>query len=491
LKIIKTIDTNKPIIMNISRIFNLNKTQYELDFIDIDTQKDIPLFVDPKFLSIRKDKFSYDATKTIQSFFQKVIVLLKNKRIEEAKELFEHLGEPNSTCLGLSKGNPNGKGVGLKNTASIFENLLKSKAVDTGLIKDLEDNILFVDNFDKDRLSDMTTNIITLHLIEYTESQCNLLGIPMQDGVPSGYYWNSETEEWEINHRKMLVIDGKVILLVPKGIVSFCDDYTPQKYSQHFVKNFYQNEHLKMKSALVRERASGKEYVTKKDVQQTDGVDGTKEFLRKFSLEHPEILEKFKKSIKTKSLENIQLSSINISELAQFLISQLQKIPVGNKAASVYHKFILGILEILFYPYLIYPANETPINDARKRIDITFHNAADEGIFQRFHPIYKLRCPFIMIECKNYSADPNNPELDQLAGRFYNGRGKVGFLLCRNVGNMKLLLQKCSDSYKEGRGLIIPITDEDILNLLSHINIDYKEYFDFYISKRVQEITIN
>lgn len=155
--------------MRISKIYNLNKSQAELDFVDIDTNEDLPLFLDPFFLGKKQDNWSIDATLTLRSFFQRVIDLIRSGNEDGAKELFDHLHEPNSTCLGMSIGNPRGRGVGNQDTDKIYDSLLKSRAIQTGLIQDIEDNILFVDNFGKDKLSDMTTNIITSHLIIYTQ----------------------------------------------------------------------------------------------------------------------------------------------------------------------------------------------------------------------------------------------------------------------------------------------------------------------------------
>ncbi len=475
--------------MKISDHFQLNKTQAELDFVNIDIHKDTPLFIDPFFLNLRQDKWSIEASRTVRSFFQFILELIRKNKVAQAKHQFTHLHEPNSTCLGLSKGKPRGRGIGRDNTDDIFDSIIQSKAVQTGLIRDIEDNFLFVDGFGKDKLSDMTTNIIRKHLINYTVDQCVLHGIALRQNVPSGFYWNGQNCQWESEYCEMLIIDNTKILLVPKSIVSFCKDYTPDNYYQHFVLNFLQNEHLQMNSVFVKNRKSGKRYVTKKDLKEEHPL--SKEFLREFTRKHPEILEKFKKSTKTYPLRNLDIADVNLYELVNYLIEQLANIPAGAKSATHYHVLVLGILELLFYPHLIYPVKEKEIHQGRKRIDITFDNAAESGIFARLSQNMNIPCQYIMIECKNYSSDPHNPELDQLAGRFSTNRGKVGILLCRTIDNIPLFLDRCRDTFKDDRGLIIPLVDLDIIELLKSVQTLHYNYSDRFLSNRIRNIAIH
>jgi len=475
--------------MKISEIYNLDKSQAELDFVDIDTNEDLPLFLDPFFLGKKQDNWSIEATLTLRSFFQNVIDLIRSGDEDEAKELFDHLHEPNSTCLGMSIGNPRGRGVGNQDTAKIYESLLKSRAIQTGLIQDIEDNILFVDNFGKDKLSDMTTNIINYHLITYTQNQCRLHSIPLSRDISSDYFWNRQSNEWEIAHTEMLVINNRKILLVPKGIVSFCKGYTPDKYYNHFVLEYLQNENLRLQSALVQKRNNGSYFVTKKSIK--DFNPQSKEFLRRFTLAHPEVLDQFKDRTTINSLTNIDITDIDITQIKQDLIVRLQEIPSGTDSASDFHKIIIGILELVFYPHLINPIKEREIHEGRKRIDITFDNAAKTGIFYRLSENFRIPCPYIFIECKNYSRDIVNPELDQIGGRFSVNRGQVGFIICRHIDNFQLFMTRCKDTYRDGRGLIIPLVDNDIIQLLQNYDNWDTGYTEKILTERIREITIN
>lgn len=474
--------------MKISEYFELNKSQAELDFVDIDYTTDTPLFLDPFFLSKKTDNWSIQATLTLRSFFQRVIDLIRAGNENEAKELFDHLHEPNTTCLGLSRGNPQGKGVGAGDTEKIYNSLLRSRAIQTGLIQDIEDNILFVDNFGKDKLSDMTTNIITKHLIEYTQNQCRLHNIQLSQGVNSGFFWNNRQIEWQSEHTEMLVINERKLLLVPKGVVSFCKAYVPDRYYRQFVLDFLQNENIRMNTALVQRRNNGIRYVTKKSLEEI--YPQSKEFLRRFTREHPEILQQFKDETEVNSLANIEFTEFDFRGVAKALIARLESIPTGTVDASNFHNVIIGILELIFYPHLINPIKEREIHDGRKRIDLVFDNSAQEGIFRRLSEHLNIPCPYIFVECKNYTKDVANPELDQLSGRFSVNRGKVGFIICRNIDNMELFIQRCKDTYTDGRGLIIPLVDYDLIQLLNTYNDWNWQPIEQFLSDRIREITM-
>lgn len=480
--------------MKLSKAFKLNRSQPELDFIDIDPNRDTHLFLDPHFLANRNDRWSQEATRTIRSFFQHLVTLLSTGKNDEAKKTFANLREPNETCLGMSKKKPQGRGVGPEDTNKIFESILHSKAIKSGLVEDLEDCVIFVDNFAKDKLSDMTTNIIRKHLIEYTQDQCNLWNIPLQPSTQSGPFWDRSKNCWDNIHTDMLVFREQRLLLVPKGLVSYSKEYTPQKFHTHFALTFLQGEHLRLNSALVqthqRKDGSVRTFVTKKSIKESESP-GTKEDLNDFVEKHPKIFKDFKQfhnSRSSQSLAHDELANVELADVATHLQEKLKKIPTGNDHASEYHDLIVGILDLLFYPELICPQKEQPIHDGRKRIDITFDNAANSGIFYELSKA--IPCQYIFVECKNYKGDPKNPELDQLAGRFSPNRGKVGLLVCRNIDDLELFGKRCNDTYKDDRGLILPVTDSDLETALENVKSEIKLPLSELLRDRKRKIQI-
>lgn len=481
--------------MRISKRFDLGVSQYELDFIDINTSRDLRLFVDPHFLGRRTDRWSIDAAASVQSFFAHFLDLVRTGKLTEARRMFSHLGEPNETCLGMSKGRPQGNAVGEELADEMFESLIESKAVKTGVLTDLEDARVFVKGIDKDRVSDMTTVLIRGHLLKYTIEQCELWGIPLTTDVPSGDVWDAASRTWTSYLARRLIVANKPILLVPKGIVSYSKQYTAKKYHQHFVLNYLKHEHLRLDTVLVQKRkrkdGSIRKWVTKKSVVEYESP-GDKDYLAEFTERHLEVFQDFKTKagLVADSLSNDELTTAKITDVVDHLRGQLPNIPSGTKDATRYHRLVAGILELCFYPALITPRLETPLHEGRKRVDITFDNAATEGFFHRLHDIHKVPSAYIMVECKNYSTEVNNPELDQLAGRFGINRGQFGLLVSRSIDDLDTLILRCADAYKDGRGLMIPLSDVDLDEMLAGRKSGMREPYDTILSERLRRIAM-
>ncbi|MBF0216129.1 MAG: hypothetical protein HQL30_03930 [Candidatus Omnitrophica bacterium] len=125
--------------MKFSKAFKLNKTQPELDFVDIDLKTDIPLFIDPYAISKRNDLWSVECHNIIVEYFQLVIDAIKNDEEKVAIKMLSRLNETNETHLGFSTGKSQGKGVSGTQSALLYKKLKESSAVKTGFITELSD----------------------------------------------------------------------------------------------------------------------------------------------------------------------------------------------------------------------------------------------------------------------------------------------------------------------------------------------------------------
>lgn len=462
--------------MKISKKFKITKSQNELDFIDIDINKDIPLFIDPYRISKLSGPFIDELNSVINNFFSYLVELIKVGDYEKAKSIFVNLSEVNETCLGLSKGKPRGNGMGPKKTQEFFDAIKRSRAASLGVLQSIEDIKVFVAGINSDRISDMTTNIIKKKLIEYTQNQCRIFNIPLTPGIASGMFWDINSRTWKQEYTDMLIINGKKYLLVPKIIVTYGDGITASKYYNEFVLNFMQNENIRNKTELVQYRkgkkTKGNPYVTKKDIKEKQistniEKEGLKDWLAGFTNAHPRVFTDFK----DKTFNNMKTVDFkeDRKQIADYLIKKLNSIEPGNDNATEYHVTMLCILEFIFYPNISNPKKEVEINDGRKRIDIVYNNTAKEGFFYDLIEKYDIPSSLIMAECKNYSTDVKNPELDQLLGRFSKHRGKFGFSLSRMCNDKETLYKRCSDILKDSDNLIIPLIDEDILFMLNGI----------------------
>ena len=468
--------------MLLSAALGINLSQPLLDFVDIDLDLDFPLYIDPLGFVDPQDRFASECQDDIRDFFEAVLKAIIDRDLEKGEALLAALQEPNETHLGMSEGEPRGRGIGRIQAQQILHNLRETPAARTGLLGDLTDCALFIDGIGADKVSDITTNIIRRHLIEYTQQQFERLEIPIVANLPTGRLWVRGEARWDNTQFDHIPeINGKRVLLVPKRYVCWRGgmQQLASQYYTHFVTNFIKEEQLSTNGHLVRvtqTKKGEKRKVLKKDIRED--MPPTKENLARFSVENPHVYRAFKGALERRGsigLRKLMEVDGEVFEAARFdaeVADVLVNIPPGRPHATTYHHLVAGLITYIFYPNLIAPTLEFDINQGRKRIDIAFANAADRGFFGGIKRDPFLLAREIMVECKNYTEDLANNEIDQMIGRFDLRRGRFGIIACRAIADADRLVERCRDMFRAQQGATIVFIDADFVQLLAVHDIE-------------------
>ncbi len=452
--------------------FKINKKQSQLDFVDIPLDTDIRLYVDPYALHISPVDWVRTAGDLVVTYFDLLLQALKKGDKSKAMMMLSHLHEPNETRLGQSKGLPNGKGWSDGQARQLYDALARSKAIKSGLLKDIGDLELFLPGIAEDKISDLAINVIRSELVAYTQEQCELHDVPTEE-VPAKAFWNPDEERWEATYAQLPVYKDEGVVLVPK--VAVRQRLIPDgiEYYTHYILPFLQAEHVSAKSALVTLLRNGERKVYKKDLKAQSKYGYSKEFLLEFSEKHPRVFKSYKDILPKKVakpetdfvIESRQREPRQV--VSTDLVRDLEQIPPGRKHAGQYHDFIKGVLTEVFAPSLTRPKKEQDIDEGRKRIDISFHNSATHGFFSKLVNQHKYVVPYVPIECKNYTDDVANPEFDQMLGRLNRRRGMFGIIVCRTIVDKDAVLKRCQDVVtNDSEKAIIVLDDVDIKKLL-------------------------
>ena len=452
--------------MRVSAHFNLGQTQPTLDFVDIDIAEDTAVFISPKAIELLPSEWGERCVHLIQSFFQTVLEHIKAGRDVEARRLLQALREPNETHLGLSKGKSQGRALGSESARNVWQALSQSEAARSGLLEDLEDTVLMIEGISVDIVSDIATNIIRQPLIEYTQEMAEKYGILLNEGISSGPMWDAAQQQWFTQFVNLPTTPAGKLLLVPKIIVRRHLEYDADEYYRHFLLEYLREIELAAGSSLVELLKNKKRRVTKKALTQKYG-SGKAAIVRE-TLRHPEVLDRYRKakaSGKPLPLNHDEMAEIEggVGPDWDALLSAVTNLSPGTADASAYERAIEGLLTALFYPDLTNPRTQHQIHIGRMRIDVTYTNIAISGFFKWIATHYPAAQVFI--ECKNYTEDIANNELDQIAGRFSPSRGQIGIIVCRTFENKALFLERCRDTAKDNRGFILVLDDADLATL--------------------------
>ena len=175
--------------------------------------------------------------------------------------------------------------------------------------------------------------------------------------------------------------------------------------------------------------------------------------------------------------------------IGSVLVKELKQIEPGSHNANRYHNHIIKIFNFLFHRTLENPKKEQIIDGGSKRADIVYFNASKDGFFHNLSFKYNIPSPYIIIECKNYGKEIENPEFDQLAGRLSANSGMFGILACRMISDNNKVISRCRSLVNKGKGYIMILDDNDFINLIER-KIEDPNSVDAYLELKMRDILL-
>lgn len=232
--------------MNISQNFKLKiKGHKDIDFIDIDETRDTKLFIDPYAIQALPDEFCTNAHKSIDTFFKEVFKSCRNNDFARLRNLLKYASEPNETNLGMKRISKYGKGTTANELTKIFSEFYKTVRKNPYIENNPLSLCMYIKNFDKDKMSDLITNIIRKHLYDFTVKQSNIWGMKLKSTMEEiGYHWDCDELRWKMLNGNPLFVSNKNILLVPKSIVRNRYVFNVECYIKQYILKISQQRHL-------------------------------------------------------------------------------------------------------------------------------------------------------------------------------------------------------------------------------------------------------
>lgn len=283
-----------------------------MDFVDVDTSKDVKLFLDPLLLSDGFRNIVNDFVNTVYKMYT-----LGDKA--GAFQLFSHSKECNAIHFGYSESNSKGTGVSMKMLDQFFGYVYKSvDRIKEKLLTPIAMPI-FVKSFSEDRLSDLLVSLLKKELILYSLEQARLHGLKISNEVQRFDYWDSESHEWATFESQYVLAPNEngveeLLILVPKSVVSKRFLVNPSRY----ISVIFQ--HLQLMEKYQRTNGTPK---SQKELRESEIVanyqkDKDKSYILDMTLLSPEYYEAYYDN----SIRFSDNKSLNDEELIEILTNK-------------------------------------------------------------------------------------------------------------------------------------------------------------------------
>ncbi len=418
------------------------------------------MYVDPFLLWKSPSMQDNSLHLLITNSFNHLGFLLSKGKEKEAIELLIRASECDEVGLGDSK-SKSGKRIGEKLASEILKQFDSIPQIKNSGFTHFEEIQLLVENFSKDRVSDIACNFMQSFLIDFTIEQSEKHHIPIERVKLENVYNPKEFKfAYEETYLPINPETKEPILFVPKRWLRHIpwlntDDY----FNNYFLKN------------------------VKKEGEETPNRVKLLNFNR-----HNYDLVKAYTAIKEKSAENLKndplFNQIPITS-AKRKMSTISKLPTGkiDNADRKFEDNVCQLLASLLYPHLDFAAEQSRTDSGVLIRDLIFYNNSSTDFLKEIYDAYGSKQ--IVFELKNV-REVTRDHIFQL-NRYLNDHfGKFGIIVTRNTPS-KQIIKNTIDLWSGQRRCILIIDDSDLKQMTqifeskqrNPIEVIKKKYIEF------------
>lgn len=412
---------------------NLFFTQEEVDFAIPFLDEDIPLYLDPFLLWKSPSQMDRGLHATITGAFNYLGELyLKDE--EKAILMLIELSECNEVGLGDSK-KRQGKKIGRKLAESILSTFKDIPQVNKNGLAHFEELQLLVENFSKDRVSDISCNFVKSFLIDYTIQESKKHNIPTES-VSITYF---ETSKYEFVSEEVNIPvnpDTKnPILLIPKRWLRFSPWINFEDFFADYINT---SQRLLLNKPISRIEIL--EYNRK-------NYDQIQTYIHRRQLEQ--------KDCRNDPLF-IQIPILSSNRKKSIIL----KLPTGkiNNADKEYENNLCPLLASMLYPELDFAQPQSRTVSGVLIRDLIFYNNTSSTLLKEIFDKYNSRQ--IVFELKNVDK-LETAHINQLNRYLNNEFGSFGVIFTRHQPS-KAVIKNTIDLWSGQRKCILILDDSDL-----------------------------
>jgi len=432
-------------------------SQAQADFAIPFLDEDIPLYLDP-FLLWRSPSQQDNALHTaIINSFNHVGNLEKQGKHSQAIETLTQLSECDEVGFGHSH-TREGRRIGKETAAEILELFRTIPEYERRGFTHFEEIQFFVDHISKDRISDITCNLLKSFLIDYTIQQSDTYRIPLSKSSANVYSYREN--KLAVERDLALPVNPetqKPILLVPKHWLRF----KPWLDFSEYMTEYFPKEKL---PAPEQSRA----FVLTFNRQNYGAVR-----------DYVATKERTAEDCKNDPL----FSQIPIAS-AKKSLEVIKKLPTGlrNEHDQQYERELSRLLASAFYPQLDFAKAQSRTESGVLIRDLIFYN-------NRAHPLLeelleKYDCRQIVMEMKNVS-ELHSEHINQLNRYMTEDFGRFGIILTRRMPLPKVF-RNTIDLWAGQRRCILILDDYDLELIVTLYESKQRDPLDVLKKKYVE-----